>query len=438
MLKTVRRVLAQTGAQKDEVAWISAGQAGMFLTSLAGVKTMTTILGPQAFGKLALGLTIAGILSQFAYGPVGQAILRLYPIADAEGKVGELGRTILAAHRRTAALVLVGALPATYLAWRLAGSSWGLIVVFSLLFGLVNGGLTTLDAVFTARRDRKTAAVEMLAATALRYGSAVAATLLFGRSGFVAMAGYAGGTLIVVLGFLRLAVRRPPDLGVKRGREAGVHIATAFHAYARPFVAFSAFGTVNMYADRWILQAFLGPTEVGLYAALFQISNAPVLLFSNAVHRLFAPILFQDAVGQEGRASVSHEMPTLRVAVAFSGFVLGLMALVALLFGHTIVALVTTSGFARSAGSLWILVLALGLFQVGQVLTLRGMQSNKPEVYLLPKAVQAISLVSLSLVLVPHLAVRGAALSLLVSSSVYVALVLRSNARLRAGTGRVD
>ncbi len=53
---------------------------------------------------------------------------------------------------------------------------------------------------------------------------------------------------------------------------------------------------ITLYADRWILQSLAGEREVGMYVALYQIANAPIVLTIGIINQFFVPIIF-DAAG---------------------------------------------------------------------------------------------------------------------------------------------
>src|SRR5438093_12412147 len=55
-------------------------QAAMVLGSFAGIKPLTSSMGPAAYGQLGLGMTIAGLLNQFIYAPLSQAAFRFYSV----------------------------------------------------------------------------------------------------------------------------------------------------------------------------------------------------------------------------------------------------------------------------------------------------------------------------------------------------------------------
>ena len=73
------RPLANRFAQVwQEIIWVIVGQILTFIGGFAGIKILTNVMGPEGYGKLALGMTIAGMMNMFVFGPIGQVILRFF------------------------------------------------------------------------------------------------------------------------------------------------------------------------------------------------------------------------------------------------------------------------------------------------------------------------------------------------------------------------
>src|SRR3989344_8231249 len=70
---------------KGEVAWVLAGQVSAFAGGLVGVKLLTNVMPQEAYGELALGMSIAGLINMFLFGPLGQVILRYYSVSKDRG-----------------------------------------------------------------------------------------------------------------------------------------------------------------------------------------------------------------------------------------------------------------------------------------------------------------------------------------------------------------
>ena len=68
--------------------WIVLGQVMAVLGSLVGVRLLTELLDPAAYGELALGMTLATLVNQTVLGPLGNGVTRFYSPAVEQGDLG--------------------------------------------------------------------------------------------------------------------------------------------------------------------------------------------------------------------------------------------------------------------------------------------------------------------------------------------------------------
>ena len=68
-----------------EGIWVAIGQITAIAGALAGMRLITEILNPAAYGELALGLTMANLANQTIMGPLGNGISRYYAPAVQKG-----------------------------------------------------------------------------------------------------------------------------------------------------------------------------------------------------------------------------------------------------------------------------------------------------------------------------------------------------------------
>src|SRR3990172_13232007 len=113
-----------------EGGWIALGQAMAVLGTLFGVRLLTELLEPAAYGELALGLTVAALVNQTLLGPLANGVTRFYAPASEQGDLGGY----LSAVRH---LVL-------------AATGFILLVVLITLAGLLSAGRTQWIGIATA------------------------------------------------------------------------------------------------------------------------------------------------------------------------------------------------------------------------------------------------------------------------------------------------
>ena len=78
MLLEARFPSARSRRVSIEGSWILIGQGAAVLGSIVGVRVMTGLLNPAAYGELALGMTAATLVNQTILGPLLNGVSRFY------------------------------------------------------------------------------------------------------------------------------------------------------------------------------------------------------------------------------------------------------------------------------------------------------------------------------------------------------------------------
>ena len=439
----LKPLLERTRTVRGELAWIISGQMLGFVGGFVGIKVLTNLMGPKGYGQLALGLTIAGLMNMFVYGPVANVVSRFYAVYRERGGLGLYFPVLRCLHGRLAWILLLLILLASIIVCFSIGPFWGLIVFLSSLYGIAAGVNTSFLALQSAIRQRKVVALHQGADVWLRIGLAIAMVLLLGRNGDAAMLGYLMGTLLVV-GSQRFYALRHGEIGSHwhgndGDREQLRQCRREFSSYAWSFVLFAGFGAVSMYGDRWILQGLNGESAVGIYAAIYQIAASPVSIFFAMVNQLMVPIVFERAGAMTTAAHAEGSSRLLRTTILLSCLASLFITIVACCFSEQLVRLFTNEEFARYHQILWLSVLGLSLFNIGQLFTIKGLNYGRPRIYLWPKVWQAVSFVLFCLMLAGKYPLLGVAYGVCLSSLVYLVAVVLVNRRLpseRIGMGR--
>jgi O-antigen/teichoic acid export membrane protein len=419
---------------RGELAWILFGQFLGFAGGFIGIKALTNLLGPEAYGQLALGITISGVLTLLVYSPVANVVMRYFSVCQERGQLGLYFLLLRQSHGRLATLFLGAVVMAGALTWLLAGAQWGMVVVLSTLFGIVSGVNASFVALQSAIRQRMIVALHHGADVWLRIGLAIAFVYLFGRTGLSALLGYLIGTFLVTLSQRRYALRNPEIRSHWRAeaRDPGEEgkVFREFSSYAGSFMLFAGFAAVSMYADRWIIQFHSGERGVGIYFAICQIASSPVNILFAMINQLMVPIIYERAGAMNTSSQAEKSAGTLRLTVLVSGAASLLICLLLFLFSEPLVRLLTNREFARYHQLLWIAAAGQVVFQMAQVMTIKGCYCNKPMIYFPPKVLQAASFVLMALCLVSTLDIYGVALAVLASSFLYLLTVMLANRSL--------
>jgi len=206
-----------------------------------------------------------------------------------------------------------------------------------------------------------------------------------------------------------------------------------FAGYALPFVAFAGFGAASMYSDRWILQLVVGMREVGIYAAVSQIATAPIMLVAGMITQLMVPVIFDKAGDMRQPGQFRESAAALNNTLLISGLIMAFICAAVFVFARPILTLLTSAEFSANSALLGVIAAGVSIFNLAQILCIKGNYTNKPHVYFWPKAMQAVVSLVLGYLGARAYGIMGVGYALCASSLVYLALVARANARLRFG-----
>ena len=115
-----------------EATWIVTGQIAAAVGSIVGVPLLAHRLRPEEYGVLALGGTVASLLQQISYGPVGNAAGRFYaPSVESESLRDYTNAAVRLMLYVTAIVTAVGVLALIGLSWS-PWHSWLALASYSL------------------------------------------------------------------------------------------------------------------------------------------------------------------------------------------------------------------------------------------------------------------------------------------------------------------
>jgi O-antigen/teichoic acid export membrane protein len=387
----LRRFLPQRGSIRKvgkEASWIFLGQAVSVAGMLVFVRLLTEYLAPDEYGELALGITMAGLVNQVVMGGAAAGIGRFYSVA-ADGK--DLGAYLRAASYlllySTLAVVVLGLILIASL-YGLGQEKWLGVVVAALAFSIVSGYNSALNGIQNAARQRAIVAFHAGFDSWLKILLVTALMFWLGESSAIVIMGYACSSLLVTISQLIFLRRTVTPLGATIC-SSGQWLSRMW-AYSFPLYTFGLFTWMQRASDRWALQAFVTPSEVGQYVVLFQLGFAPIILVTGMAMSLLSPILYRlagDATDRLRNKNV-HEL-SWRITRLF-------LLITLMCFGFTLVLhqwlfLMLVAKEYRSMSYLlpWV-VLAGGIFSAGQMLALKFMSEMRSSTMIAAKIVTAV------------------------------------------------
>lgn len=265
-----------------ESAWVFAGQGLSALATLIGVRLITEVVPPQVYGAVALAVGLVALANGLALGPLMQAVLRFHPEAARAGQEPAFRRATLVALRRPvgiglAVLTLLGAV------WALRAPADAPLAAMCVVLFVVEAVRSTAVTFFNAARRQREMAWLVIADAWLRPFVAVLLVWVLGAHAAVVVAGYAVGAALALATLLKTH-----GLGWVADARTGapgpaVVLMPQMWRYALPLLPLPLIGWVSGQADRYLLGAFAGIEQAGLYAALYGLASKPFLMVGASV-----------------------------------------------------------------------------------------------------------------------------------------------------------
>ena len=357
---------------KKEAAWVGGGMLASIVAMLVGTRLLTQLLPTAEYGRVALAMTIATFVVQGLATPVSLMTMRFFAPMRARGEL----RYLLSDSYRinggvlvvTAALALVGVAGAPFIRIvTFLPAEIVLIGTLSILLAIIRAALGLEDAA----QERPLRAILQGGHDVTRFALAVVTLLALGRGTAEAVLyGFCAAAALSVLGHVvlmrpRLDAIARAELGA---RQTPTRVLTQF---MWPLFASNIALWFVMMSERWVLAWTGSLSEVGGYAAIYQIAFLPMTLISGFLLVLSMPILYRRIGTAADEAAVSQALrPNLVFAgivfiVTLGGFALGLV-------GHELICGWLLGPEYR--GYSWIfpwLLLAGGCFATAQQLLLK-------------------------------------------------------------------
>ena len=148
----------------------------------------------------------------------------------------------------------------------------------------------------TALRRRKLVAFIQATDIWTRLGFALLVIYIINANGYSALAGYFIGTLLLSIHLWFMYSKKEElnyiDENKDESYRAKLHDV---NKYITPIRLFAIFAIISQYSDRWVILANTSEALVGIYAAIYMIANAPIMLISNITSQYISPVLFDKA-----------------------------------------------------------------------------------------------------------------------------------------------
>ncbi len=375
-----------------EGGWILSGQIVNIFCTLLLVRLLTEFLGPEEFGKLALGLTIAGLMNQAVLGGLNNGITRYYSIYNEKDKLDTYFRSSIRLIEYCTYLILVFFL-LILISLLLFDKAYYLnYVIVILIFSLISGYSSTLSGILNTSRQRSIESILSGLNSLLKIFFAILAIYFLGKNSINIVLSYATAQFVVLI-FQIKYIKRYWNLSTDKIMRTPLDkdLINNIFIFSWPFSAWGIFTWLQQSSDRWALETFASTPEVGQYVTVFQIGYTPVSLITNFMVSLIGPILFQKsghALDHSRNESVHNFVWNL---TWLSLFVTLVAVICGYLFHVEIFYFLVATEFREISFYLPLVILAGGLFAAGQMLSMKLISELKPRKMLELKIITAIT-----------------------------------------------
>lgn len=350
-----------------EAFWVGSGIFFSNIGTLLGVRLLTSVMLPEEYGRLALGVSVAMALVYCIGMALWGTITRFFSVAQEDGDAKWYWQSIRRALRSSSkAFFLLGALVALVL--KVAGFSYSesWFWFLAILFGGIQVVGETGSALQSGARNRK---IFSLHQNLINWGRFLVAywVVQCGFSGATgAMLGFVISGVMVMIS-QRYWVKKKILADWATGEDSK-NRSESFSNYFKPLAYSGILIWIPLFVDRWILNTYGALKDVGVYFALYQISFAPALLCSNFLLHLSGPIFFN-------KAGDGSDSGRLRTTAGLNGKIAGLILIlltvlvgIAFWIGDRICFLLIDPNYQYGFWAFPWLIASGGMYSVGQQL----------------------------------------------------------------------
>ncbi|MCA1794037.1 MAG: lipopolysaccharide biosynthesis protein [Desulfotignum sp.] len=376
-----------------EAFWVGFGLISSVLALFAGTRFLTHLMSTDEYGKLALAISLSTLAVLIFGDPIGKTAVRFYSLWCRAGKpygfMENLGKSMVLAMGGIGLCCIITMLSGHYIK-AVPGSSFILATgIFAILLIFNRVAMALEDAA----RKRRFRGIIQGSFELMRFVFAIGLVIIFALpvaeivlSGFV----LAGILVVIVHGIFlyRLFFRAQPE---KNPAHPDVEMDNArMRSFQSPLVVSTICIWLVMMAERWVLQYFGHPGDVGGYAAVYQLAFVPMLLVSNFLILLIEPVLYQ--VGAlDGKTASFEQIQRINKTAAFGILLFSVVLFMGLLFAYPIVGTLLLGVEFRSYS--WIfpwLLLAGGCFAAARQLLLKVSYDMRTDLLAIIWAVVAV------------------------------------------------
>jgi O-antigen/teichoic acid export membrane protein len=390
-MKITRDRLFRVGS---EAIWVLAGQVGIAVGALIGVKILTNLLTPYEFGRVSIASTIIILIGSNLFGPLGQGLMRYWTIPRDRVELSDYVAISSKYIRNLTVLTILAAIVSGCIISLTSKSYWAWVFILALGCGAFTGWSETRQSILMAARDHKQVAIiKILGAFAKPIIAAALLGLICLRAD-IALVGFFLAAIAIALyaesRFRILSTNKSSNLPVASNNDHDTDLRKAILSFSTPFFVWSLFAWAHQFSDKWAILSFYGSDTVGAYSVISQMAIYPLAFGAAFLSNFMIPIAYERAGWMHSESPMQHANRVL-IGMAII-FMTGAITLVTFFyfFHRPLILLVSNPDYVQFSDMLPLLTAAWSLYYLGSVLSGFGFLAKKPNVYMAPVIVSGV------------------------------------------------
>ena len=390
---------------KNEFLWIGIGLFVQLISGLVIIKLLTHSLRPDQFGTLNLFNSVTQFIEVVIFSSLIQGAGRF---AFSTPSIQYPFQAIYAECRRlfciTFCILLIGS---TFMLYK-KEIEYSILALFAIATIYFDVRRDFILGIFHMDRKRKLA-------TSFRSFDQLARVFFILLLIYLAHINILSviGAYIIISGILFwiLLKKKNRDYPIINSTELlkNKELKSKIIDFAIPFGFLSIFTWIQLWADRWILNGYLGLKSVGIYASYTQIANVPFSMLASLTLTFFIPVLFKQA--EEVKKIEEYHAFRMKIKHILAGYTILSVLMLMLVFIIKVFILRILLPSSYIIDSMLFFYISIGglLFQYGQVQTVLCLHtSGDSRLVLYANIIAGLTYLLLLVIFVKKYSVEGA------------------------------
>jgi O-antigen/teichoic acid export membrane protein len=412
-----------------ELFWISIGQITTIIISFFLMKLLTK-MGTSDFGKYSLAMSIITLFSSFLYGPIEQSIIRFFHESLNNGTSNILIETYNYILLTIAFIISLFALLYNYLFNDILENIEIYVITFYLIFSLSS---TSYNSIINLIRKRKLNAliqvIEKLSILILIYLTYVFNLLSF-KYILIIFSIITFFICVYKFFFINKFISNQKNTTFSAKSEINKFYISIYH-YSLPFAIWGIAYWLQSNSEKWVIVNYLTSNQVGLYSLLIVIANYLISTPINLFNQFLQPILFSRIANKSNEQALDEGLLINNYLYFFITLITIFAFFFTYIYESKIVTFIANPSFIIHEKLLPYICLGLGLFNIAQVASNVGIILKLPNIYIWPKIICGFIALGLNIFFVQKLQLFGITISLILTSLIYIFLMLNANRKLK-------